>query len=152
MPNARTTRSEMPLREGAPAAPRRATFCVATARTSVARARGAADRAADPLRTGGAVRHRATEALGVDARDEPSPELLRLLAHLRSTVTTYVIARRDEGAPIERVVPEVKCLVRESESCEGWRDPSDALLAQVVRWSIEAYDDEPSLPHVPRFY
>jgi hypothetical protein len=90
-----------------------------------------------------------------EAPDEPSPELLRLLAHLRSTVVTYVCARRSERVPIERVLPEVKCLVREAESCEGWLHPSELLLAQVVRWTIEAYyaslDHDSSLPFVPRF-
>jgi len=42
--------------------------------------------------------------------------------------------------------------VREAESCEGWRDPSDALLAHAVRWSIETYYDAPALRHVPSFY
>jgi hypothetical protein len=58
--------------------------------------------------------------------------------------------------PVERVLPEVKCLVREAESCEGWRDPSDALMAHAVRWSIEAYygayHDAPALRHVPSVY
>lgn len=82
----------------------------------------------------------------------PSPELVRLLAHLRSTVTRYVRERRDGGAPVERIVPEVKCLVREAASCEGWLDPGDTLTAQVVRWAITAYFDQPELAHVPRFY
>jgi hypothetical protein len=95
---------------------------------------------------------RSGAADGVESLDAPSPELCRLLVHLRSTVTAYVVARRTDGIPIERVMPEMKCLVREAESCEAWRDPSDQLLAEVVRWGIEAYYDEPSQQHVvPRF-
>jgi hypothetical protein len=83
---------------------------------------------------------------------EPSPELVRLLATLRARVVRHVAERRAAGASPERIVAEVRCLTREAESCEGWRDPSDTLLRQVVRWSIEAYYDEPELQHVPRFY
>jgi hypothetical protein len=88
----------------------------------------------------------------MDAPEEVSPQLLRLLEHLRSTVARYVSARRAEGAAVERVLPEVKCLVREAESSEGWRDGSDVIMAQVVRWTIAAYYDVPELQHVPRFY
>ena len=73
--------------------------------------------------------------------DAPTPELTRLLHHLQTTVTSFVHARRAAGAAVDRVVPEVVCLVRESESCEGWRDSSERLMAQVVRWSIDAYHD-----------
>ncbi len=71
----------------------------------------------------------------------PSPELTRLLRHLHTTVTHFVHARRAAGVAVDRVIPEVVCLVRESESCEGWRDRSERLMAQVVRWSIDAYHD-----------
>jgi hypothetical protein len=81
-----------------------------------------------------------------------SPELLRLLGQLRWSVTRYAQGQHAATVPIERVLPEVKGVVREAESGEGWRDPSDALMAQVVRWTIEAYYDEPALRHVPRFY
>ena len=84
--------------------------------------------------------------------EEPSPELVRLLAQLRSTVTRFTHERRAAGAAVERVVPEVKCLVREAASCERWVDPGDTLTARTVRWAIEAYYDQPELAHVPRFY
>ena len=84
--------------------------------------------------------------------EEPSPELVRLLAHLRSAVTRYTHERRDAGAPVERVVPEVKGLVREATACERWCDPADTLTAQVVRWAIAAYYDDPEMVHAPRFY
>jgi hypothetical protein len=71
----------------------------------------------------------------------PSPAFPRLLQHLQTTVTSFVHARRAAGVAVERVVTEVVCLVRESESCEGWRDSSERLMAQVVRWSIDAYHD-----------
>jgi hypothetical protein len=73
--------------------------------------------------------------------DTSSPELARLLHHLQTTVTRFVQARRAAGIAVDRVIPEVVCLVRESESCEGWRDGSERLMAQVVRWSIDAYHD-----------
>jgi hypothetical protein len=82
----------------------------------------------------------------------PSTALAHLLQHLQSTVATYVACRRAEGTAIERVLPEVKCLVREAASCEQWHDPADSLMAQVVRWTIDAYYDQPDLEHVPRFY
>ena len=78
--------------------------------------------------------------------DAPSPEFTRLLEHLQTTVTSFVHARRAAGVPVERVLPEVVCLVRESESCEGWRDSSERLMAQVVRWSIDAYHDAAQRP------
>ena len=87
-----------------------------------------------------------------DALDEPTPELLRVLTRLRTQLTRYVSRRRAAGVPIERVLPEVKCLVRESQSVERWADPAGTLMAQIVRMSITAYYDEPELRHVPRFY
>jgi hypothetical protein len=81
-----------------------------------------------------------------------APELVRLLEHLRSTVVLYVRDRRAEGAPVERVLPEVKALVREAASCEQWFDPADSLMGQAVRWVIEAYFDEPEPARVPRFH
>jgi hypothetical protein len=73
--------------------------------------------------------------------DAHSAELTRLLSHLQATVRHFVHARRAAGVAVDRVIPEVVCLVRESESCEGWRDRSERLMAQVVRWSIDAYHD-----------
>ena len=93
-----------------------------------------------------------TFAQDPDALDEPTPELLRVLSRLRTQLTRYVARRRAAGVPIERVLPEVKCLVRESQSVERWADPAGTLMAQIVRWSITAYYDEPELRHVPRFY
>jgi hypothetical protein len=75
--------------------------------------------------------------------EEPSPVLARLLGHLQETVARYVAGRRTEGAPIERVLPEVRCVVREAESAEGPFGASEALMGQVVRWVIAAYQDRP---------
>jgi hypothetical protein len=95
----------------------------------------------------------ATTKAACDAEGEAaSPELVGLLAHLQSTVVRYVHERRAEGAAVERVIPEIKELVREAASHEGWVDPAGALTAQVVRWAIEAYYDQPELAHAPRFY
>jgi hypothetical protein len=114
--------------------------------------RGARERLADlrPLGVAGAVAASAAP-LG-DPVDAPSPELVRRLTHLRSTVSRYARERREAGVPVERVIPEVKGLVREAASGEGWVDPAETLMAEVVRWAITAYYDEPELAHVPRFY
>ena len=74
--------------------------------------------------------------------DQLNAELVALLADLRVSVTNYVSRRRAQGAPVERVLPEVRCLVREAESCERWLDPEDTLLSQAERWSLEAYQTE----------
>jgi hypothetical protein len=85
-----------------------------------------------------------SRALLADARIERDVqiELAALLADLRVCVVNYVYRRRAEGAPVERVLPEVRCLVREAESCEQWSDPEDTLLAHAVRWGLEAYHDQ----------
>lgn len=87
-----------------------------------------------------------------DALDAPTPELGRLLARLRSTITRLAHARRDAGTPLDRVVPEVRRLVREAAAREGWAEPTDAVTARVVHWAVVAYYSEPELAHVPRFY
>jgi hypothetical protein len=76
---------------------------------------------------------------------------MRLFGYLRSTVCRYVRARRGAGVPVERVLPEVKGLVREASALEGAFDSADTLMAQVVRWTITAYYDEPEPAHVSRF-
>jgi hypothetical protein len=86
------------------------------------------------------------------ADEGPSPELVRLLGELQSTVSRYTRDRRDAGAAVERVVPEVKGLVREAAACEGWVDPGDTLTAQAVRWAIAAYYDRPQQAHGPCFF
>jgi ABC-type transporter Mla subunit MlaD len=84
------------------------------------------------------------------ALDAPSAELARLLGHLRSTVGRYVRERRAAGLPVERVLPEVKGLVRAAWAPEEWFDSADALTTQVVGWTITAYYDEPEPAHGPR--
>jgi hypothetical protein len=79
----------------------------------------------------------------VDVTAAPSPALVGHLGHLRATLTRYVGERRDAGAPVERVLPEVKGLVREAAARELWLDTADALMGQVVRWTITAYYDHP---------
>ena len=69
-----------------------------------------------------------------------APGLERLLAHLRAVVTQHVRSRRAAGVPVERVLPELRALVREAEAREGWRDSSDALLARVYGWGVDAYE------------
>jgi hypothetical protein len=107
-----------------------------------------------------AARHAVDEAVTLGARESaaaltrvgagdagataaPSPALVGHLGHLRATLTRYVGERRDAGAPVERVLPEVKGLVREAAARELWLDTADALMGQVVRWTIVAYYDRP---------
>lgn len=75
--------------------------------------------------------------------EEAPPALVGLLAALRASVTVYVCGRRRAGAPIERVLPEIKSLVRDAESSMGSLETLAPLVAQVVGWTIEAYYDQP---------
>jgi hypothetical protein len=109
-----------------------------------------ARRAVVRVRDAEARRRRAVRRAAQD--QEPSAELVRLLAQLRASITVHVCRLRDEGVPPERMLPQVKVLVRETMASEDWQDPSDTLLAQVVRWSIEAYYDEPELRGSPCFF
>jgi hypothetical protein len=107
-------------------------------------------RAVARVRDAEARRRRALRRAAQD--QEPSAELVRLLAQLRASITVHVGRLRDDGVPPERMLPQVKVLVQETMAAEGWQDPSNTLLAQVVRWSIEAYYDEPELRGSPRFF
>jgi hypothetical protein len=101
-----------------------------------ARARGAAERAAlerPPVATGAAA-----------PAPPPSAELVALLDRLRAAVGRYVGGRRRAGAPVERVLPEVKALAREAVGYAGWHDPAEALMRQVVGWTIAAFYDAPA--------
>ena len=112
---------------------------------AVTSARAANDRLASAMRRDG------VHVESAESAEVSSASLRGLLEHLRATVTEYVHGRRTDGLPIERVLPEVKRMVREAQSSEPWWDPTDALAAQVVRWTIEAYYVVPALRHVPRF-
>lgn len=79
-----------------------------------------------------------------DSASGASPELVERLAELRAAVWTYVRRRRDAGTPVQRVLPEVKALVREALAWEGatgaWSYEAVELLTEpVVRWAIAAY-------------
>jgi hypothetical protein len=95
---------------------------------------------------------RATLATRPMATDDSAPsapasaDLTRLLDHLRTVVACYVCDRRRAGAPIERVLPEVKGLVRAAVAHEGWHEPAAALMRHVVGWTIAAYYDAPAQP------
>lgn len=100
-----------------------------------------------------------------DPASGASPELVERLAGLRTTVWSYVRRRRDAGAPVQRVLSEVRALVREALAWEGatgaWSDEVAEILTEpVVRWVIAAYhalpaewrtdpscDARPQLPH-----
>jgi hypothetical protein len=101
-------------------------------------ARAAAERAAmqsRPVTTGDAA-----------AAPQPSADLVGLLDRLRTAVVRYVGGRRLAGAPIERVLPEVKALVREGVAYEASHEPAEALMRQVVGWIIAAFYDEAEPP------
>jgi len=92
-------------------------------------------------------------AAAMDAsRDDLPDDLVRCRPQLRASVTDYVGALRTVGVPVERTLEKVQGIVREVEAGEGWADASDALMTHVVRWSIEAYYDDPALQGVPRFF
>lgn len=63
-----------------------------------------------------------------------------LAAKLRESLTPYVQQRRAANAPLERVIGEVRCLVREAESCEGYADPAEALLRCALEIAADAYE------------
>lgn len=70
-----------------------------------------------------------------------APRLAALLDVDRQRVLDHVRRRRAEGASIERVIPELRCLVREAQSCEACCDPTDLLMAVVIGWAVESYLD-----------
>ena len=98
------------------------------------------------------VRRAISEVRGSSAVDGPVAELVRCRPHLRASVTDYVGTLRTGGVPVERTLEKVQGIVREVEAGEGWADATDALMSHVVRWSIEAYYDDPALQGVPRFF
>jgi hypothetical protein len=128
------------------------------ARPVVREADGPATRTAITQAATEAVRQDAAEratwerrpAVSGDAAASPrasSADLVGLLGHLQLAVGRYVCDRRQAGAPIERVLPEVKGLVREASAREGWHDPADALMHQMVGWTITAFYDAPVARH-----
>jgi hypothetical protein len=96
-----------------------------------------------------AAERAATESWPVATGDaapatQPSADLVGLPDRLRTAIARYVAGRRLAGAPIERVLPEVKAFVRETVAYEGWHDPAEALMQQVVGWTIAAFYDGPA--------
>jgi hypothetical protein len=98
------------------------------------------------------VRRVICEVRGAAVVDEPLADLVRCRRHLRASVADYVGTLRTRGMPVERTLEKVQWLVREVEAGEGWADATDAVMTHVVRWSIEAYYDDPALRGVPRFF
>ena len=71
---------------------------------------------------------------------------------LRASVADLVGELRGAGVPVERTIEEIVGLVRDAEGVTWRAESSDPLLARVMRWSIEAYYDDPALRGVPRFF
>jgi hypothetical protein len=94
---------------------------------------------------------RASEEIRAAAR-APVPGARAYRPQLRASVVDYVGALRVAGMPVERTIEEVVGLVRDAEGVTWRGESSDPLLTNVVRWSIEAYYDDPALAGVPRFF
>jgi hypothetical protein len=90
-------------------------------------------------------RHTMPSADGAPSADHPadgapaSPTLARLLDQLRRAVSRYVASRREAGVPVERILPEVKAMVREASAYEQWFDADEALMGEVMGWATTAY-------------
>jgi hypothetical protein len=80
------------------------------------------------------------------AVDAAEAELVRRLVHLRTILTRYVRARRTTGAPVDRVLVEVRDLVRIATAGERWPDPDGALVAQSLQWALATFHDRASHP------
>ena len=82
----------------------------------------------------------ASESASQDGVPDP---LVGLLGQLRAVTARYVCALRSGGARPEQMLVQVKAFVREAMTAEGWTDPdaTQAITAEVVRWSITAYYD-----------
>lgn len=109
-------------------------------RSAASRVRAYNDRMDKPL--GGTAEERVRDI-------PPAPELIGLLAQLRAAITMHVARLRAHDVPPEQVVIEVKRLVREAEGNHAWADGTEIIVAQVVRWSIDAYYDQPELRGAP---
>lgn len=106
----------------------------------------AADFSAPPLRT---LPHDGPANWSSDQPSEFGPAelggapdaLVDLLAALRSATTHYAGMLRREGVRPERVLPEVKALVRDVMAVDSAGDPATVRVieAQVVQWSLQAY-------------
>ncbi len=94
---------------------------------------------------------RAVEELRAAARAAGAEEAW-YRPQLQASVADYVGELRGAGVPVERTLEKVVDLVRDAEGGAWGADASDPLLTQVVRWSIEAYYDDPALRGVPRFF
>lgn len=148
------------LRAGAPDAERPALSLSPSIDGPMPRARGV-DQAVtgDALRAAltreareGAAARRARWRDDLPTAPAPPAEPARRPDALRAVVRRYTRERRASGVSVERLLPEVKGLVREAETAAGWHDVDESLMTRVVRWTIDAYYDDATLQHVPRFY
>ena len=82
-----------------------------------------------------------------------APYLVPVLAHVHATVVAHATARRAAGVPAERVVVEVRTLMRAAAAGLPLRNGREReamhlLLAAVVRWSVAAYGAAEFAPSV----
>ncbi len=62
-----------------------------------------------------------------------------LVATMRDTIEHYVVARREMGEPIWRIVGEVRALVGRADTHLLTPDARAPLVDDVVRWTLQAY-------------
>lgn len=99
------------------------------------RARAARERSRALLASSAATRDRS--ALRIAAAADRIDLSRQTLAAVRANVSEYAAVRHQLQAPPERVIVEVKELVRDTV---GLRGPSAAaLMSMVVSWAVEGY-------------
>jgi hypothetical protein len=77
----------------------------------------------------------------IDASEPAVRESHALRAQLQTSVTAYVRRLRADGLPSERMLVQVKSVVRDATPPELDVDEARELMEDVVRWSVEAYYD-----------
>ncbi len=117
--------------------------------TSAERGRGSVPRTPD-VAYGPQRRSRPAPRSFYDVRPRSASEALPpavapVLATLRASVVAYVRARRRDDVPVSRVVAEVWALVHEAEPDPRAVAGLAAIVARVVRWTVDAYDDDPGM-------
>jgi len=100
-----------------------------------------------PLTAAPTATHKAREqlaaALLAACHPRPRDDQDRATNALRSSVSAYIAALRDDGATVEHTVISTKELLAETIGSQNIPLERRALAEQVVSWGIEAYYDAP---------